>query len=203
MADRQIVFGATSNILRAKLLRVDTGQGLTGLTLASSGLIISTICDNEAAATAYTESGATIETIATLGTFEAPTATKCRFKEVDATNHPGTYEIQIDDARFAVTNAKVLRVSILGVTNLREHEFLVELTTAADIADKILGRNLAGGEDGTRTVQDALRVLRNKVVIDPVGDTITVYAEDDTTPAWTGTIIKTASVNPITTVDPA
>jgi len=66
-----------------------TGAGLTGLTSASAGLIISTLADNEATATAYTVTGSTIEGITTLGTYAAPTATKCRFREVDATNHPG------------------------------------------------------------------------------------------------------------------
>ena len=70
---------STSNILRFTLKNSSTGVGLTGLSSASSGLIISTICDNEATATAYTVAGSTIESITTLGTFAAPTATKCRF----------------------------------------------------------------------------------------------------------------------------
>src|SRR5689334_19109019 len=99
MIDKIRTLSSTSNIERVKLRKADTGQGLTGLTFSSSGLIISTITDNEAAATAYTQAGSTIETISTLATYAAPTATKCRFKEVDATNHPGLYEIQFADAR--------------------------------------------------------------------------------------------------------
>src|SRR4051794_29946615 len=106
--------GSTSIVLRAKLRRLDTGQGLTGLTSASSGLIVSTIAEVEATATAYTSGGSTIEAITTLGTYAAPTSGKCRFKEVDATNHPGLYEIQLANARFAVTSAKELTVSIIG-----------------------------------------------------------------------------------------
>ena len=89
-----------------------TGGYKTGLTSASSGLIVSTIADNEAAPTVYTAAGSTIETITTLGTFAAPTATKCRFKEVDATNHPGLYELQIADARFAVASARGLTITV-------------------------------------------------------------------------------------------
>ena len=76
------------------------------------------------------------------------------------------------------------------------------LTTAgnAAVADKLLGRNLAGGADGTRTVQDALRVLRNKVSI--AAGTLTVTQEDDATPAWTGAVVTTAG-NPISSIDPA
>lgn len=120
----------TSVILRVKILNssVTTGAGLTGLTSASSGLIISTIADVEATATAYTAAGSTIETITTLGTYEAPTATKCRFKEVDSTNHPGVYEIHLADARLAVSNAKSLLVSISGASNAAETDVVIPLT---------------------------------------------------------------------------
>lgn len=121
--------GSTSNILRTMLRNSSTGQGLTGLAYNTSGLIISTIADNEAAATAYTVAGTTIETIATLATFAAPTATKCRFKEVDATNHPGLYELQFADARFAVASAKCLRITITGAANLLDKEITVQLTS--------------------------------------------------------------------------
>ncbi len=105
------------------------GTPLTGLTIASSGLIIGTIADNEATSTAYTQAGSTIETITTLGTFAAPTATKCRFKEIDATNHPGDYEIQIADARFAVSNAKKMLVSISGFATLLATDYEVMLAS--------------------------------------------------------------------------
>ena len=119
----------TSIILRVKILdsSATTGAGLTGLTSASSGLIISTIADNEATATAYTVAGSLVETISTLGTYAAPTATKCRFKEVDSTNHPGVYEIQLADARFAVSSAKSLLVSISGATNAAETDVVIPL----------------------------------------------------------------------------
>jgi hypothetical protein len=111
----QIRLGSTSNILRIFLAdsASTTGQGKTGLTFSSSGLIISTIADVEASPTTYTSAGSTVETITTLGTFAAPTATKCRFKEIDSTNFPGVYELQIADARWAVTNAKKMLVSVL------------------------------------------------------------------------------------------
>jgi hypothetical protein len=121
--------GQGSVILRVKILNssVSTGAGLTGLTNASAGLIISTIADNEATATAYTVAGSNVETITTLGTYAAPTAGKCRFKEVDATNHPGVYEIQLADARFAVASAKSLLVSISGATNAAQCDAVIPL----------------------------------------------------------------------------
>ena len=51
----------TSIILRLKIRNSSTGQGLTGLAHNSSGLVISTITDNEATATACTAAGSTID----------------------------------------------------------------------------------------------------------------------------------------------
>ena len=121
--------GQGSIILRIKILNssVSTGAGLTGLVNTSSGLIISTIADTESTATAYTAAASNIETITTNGTFAAPTAGKCRFKEVDATNHKGVYEIQIADARFSVSSAKSLLVSVAGATNAAETDVVIPL----------------------------------------------------------------------------
>lgn len=122
--------GATSIVLRVKLLdsAVTTGAGKTGLSSTSTGLIIAAIADNEAATTAYTQAGSTIESITTLGTFATPTATKCRFKELDATNHKGVYEIQFDNARYNVSSSKYLTVSLSGVSGVSECDFIIPLT---------------------------------------------------------------------------
>lgn len=76
------------------------------------------------------------------------------------------------------------------------------LSTAgnAAVADKLLGRNIAGGSDGGRTVQDALRPLRNKTTI--AGGTMTVCIEDDTTTAWTAAVTTTPG-DPLSAIDPA
>ncbi len=150
--------GQTSVVLRFKLRNssVTTGAGLTGLTSASSGLIISTIADNEASATAYTVAGSLVETIATLGTYAAPTATKCRFKEVDATNHPGIYEFQFADARFAVSSAKSLTISVSGATNLAQCDVIVPLRVinpyAGDFAlSGVIAASVSGNVSGNVT----------------------------------------------------
>jgi len=129
MADLRL-FGATSNIERFTLKNSTTGQGITGLSSASSGLIISTIVDNAATATTYTVAGSTIESITTLGTYAAPTATKCRFKEVDATNHPGLYEFQFADARYAVSSSRKLVISVSGAANLLGADYEIALIQA-------------------------------------------------------------------------
>lgn len=134
--------GVTSVIQR--LFIPDTtsvlGAGKTGLTFSSAGLIISTIADTEATATTYTQAGSTVETITTLGTFAAPTATKCRFKELDATNLPGIYEIQIADARWAVSGARSLIISLPPVSGLGTGPVRAEIQLFADVNLKwILG----------------------------------------------------------------
>ncbi len=111
MADLRL-FGATSNIVRFTLKDKTTGQGKKALTGSTSGLIISTIADNEATATVYTQAASHIQTIAVLGTYSAPSASNCRFGEVDATNNPGLYEFQIADARFAVASSRGLTISV-------------------------------------------------------------------------------------------
>lgn len=126
MADLR-AFSSTSNLIRFSLKNSSTGVGLTGLTNSSAGLIVSTIADNEASATAYTQSGGTIQTIATLGTFAAPSASNCRFKEIDSTNHPGLYEFQFLDARFSVSNSKRLVISVSGAASLLGTDYEIEL----------------------------------------------------------------------------
>lgn len=120
--------GATSVIIRVVLKNKTTGMGLTGISSATSGLSISTICDNEATPVTYTQAGSTIEAVTTLGTYAAPTATKCRIKKVDDTAHPGLVEIQLADARFAVANAKRLVISINdGGSTILDADYEIEL----------------------------------------------------------------------------
>lgn len=151
MPDLHIYRGTTSNILRFKLFDSSsiTGEGLTGLTHSSSGLIISTIANNEATATAYTQAASTIETITTLGTYATPTTSKCRFKEVDSTNHPGIYELHLADARFAVASANDLRISLSGATNLVQKDITIQLSKLTSDIDSINGVTIVG--DGSAT----------------------------------------------------
>ena len=141
---REYKNGQTAVILRVKLLdsASTSGAGLTGLTSASSGLVISTIADNELNAVAYTVAGSTIEAVTTIGTYSAPTATKCRFKLVDNTNHPGVYEIQLADARFAVASAKSLLVSISGVSGMVQADYELSLTSDDPYVAKPTNSNL-------------------------------------------------------------
>jgi len=173
MADLR-AFGATSNLIRFVLKKADTGQGLTGLSSGSSGLIISTIADNEATATTYTVAGSTIETIATLGTFATPTATKCRFKEVDATNHKGLYEFQFADARFAVASSKRLVISVTGVANLLDTDYEIELVRFNPFDAQRLGLTALPAADANQPGGLAAIVYKNGTLPSQVGADPTV-----------------------------
>lgn len=73
------------------------GGGLTGLTNASTNLVIAMRRELSSSVTTY--SGANIEAQTTIGTFQAPSSSsKIRFKAVDGTNMPGVYEIQVHDS---------------------------------------------------------------------------------------------------------
>lgn len=77
------------------------------------------------------------------------------------------------------------------------------LTTADHtlIADALLKRDM-GAVSGaaSRSPLNALRPLRNKWSIS--GTTLTVFQENDTTPAWTATITEAPSADPISGSDP-
>jgi len=75
-----------------------------------------------------------------------------------------------------------------------------DIPTAVENADALLGRSIAGGANGGRTVSSSFRRVRNRVAI--AGGTLTVYQEDDTTPDHTAAV-TTAAGDPITEVDPA
>lgn len=80
------------------------GSGKTGMAYNTSGLKVVVIRPGESAATKYLQSAGNIEDITTLGTYAAPTASKCRFKEIDATDLMGWYELQFADALYNTTN---------------------------------------------------------------------------------------------------
>ncbi len=155
----QILFDNNSNIIRFKLTQSSSGaspgNGLTGLTSASAGLIIGTVCDNEATTTRYRASSSEVETISTLGTFAAPTSGKCRFKEVDATNHPGLYEFQFADARFSVASSRKMVITVAGASNLQQVDYEIQLTRQDPYIDKL--GSITGS--GTNTILGILQAI--------------------------------------------
>ena len=118
------IFDANSNIIRIFIedtskTSTDASIGLTGLTEATSSFELHHVCDSEATVIDYTVAASNVETIATIGTYAAPTASKIRFKAVDGTDYPGVYEVQIADARHSVASSKHCILSWKGGTNVR------------------------------------------------------------------------------------
>jgi hypothetical protein len=113
----------------------------------------------------------------------------------DVTTHTSGGVSRIDADVHAIQNdtaaATNLKNAFTGVTpavtitaNLSGS--VGSVVDTASIADKVLGRSIAGGSDGGRMVKDALRFLRNKFVVS--GTALTVYQEDDTAVAWEATL---------------
>lgn len=109
--------------------------------------------------------------------------------KTDGLNFTGTY-----------VDAQVKAQDNIDFGALQKASITAAVPTTADVADKVLGRSIAGGADGGRMVKDALKVLRNKRGISE--GVLTVYEADDVTPAWTATV-ATAEGNPVSEVDPA
>ena len=73
--------------------------------------------------------------------------------------------------------------------------------TATENADAVLNRDMAAVADtNSRSILNALRFIRNKWTNS--GSTLTVFKEDDVTPAWTAVIASTPGADPVSGVDP-
>ncbi len=132
---------SSANNLLLRVFILDTaqadGSGRTGLTSASSGLKITVLRERDAAATVYT--GGNLESISTLGTYAAPSSGKARFREVDAANLPGVYEIHLAQALAgAGDESRFLTGMVLGATGGAPVMFEVQLQ-AFDPQDPVRG----------------------------------------------------------------
>lgn len=126
MSKAKILAGTTSYI--ADMFIQDssstTGAGLTGLTNASSSLVAYYKRKGQATATAISLSAGTVGTWSSGG-----------FKEVDATNMPGYYELGIPNAALAAGAIGVI-VALKGATNMAPTglEFELDLLNYQDAA---------------------------------------------------------------------
>lgn len=83
---------------------------------------------------------------------------------------------------------------------LASHVTSMRIAVDRQIADGLLGRNIAGGSDGGRTLTEAVYVLRNRTEIS--AGVLTVYGTDDATSSWEANVTTTAG-NPISQIDPS
>ena len=174
---------------------IEVYLGVTGLTASTSGL------------SAYFNRTRSVATPITLVAVSLITDgwVSGGFKEVNASTMPGVYRLDLPDAAVDV-GADDVTVVVRGASGTNGAVMTIKLSsgglTAAQTADAILNRKLDSTGDGTdtlneRTVRSALRAMRNKVSVGT--GTMTVYKEDDSATAWTGSLSNTADV----TVDPA
>ena len=126
------------------------------------------------------------------------------FAEVNANTMPGVYRLDIPNEALAA-GADDVTVVVRGASGTNGAVMSIKLSsgglTSAQTADAILSADIGSGTNaGTlneRTVRSALRAMRNKVSVG--NGTMTVYKEDDSATAWTGSLSNTADV----TVDPS
>jgi hypothetical protein len=132
----------TNVVLRIKLMNRKSmeGDGLTGVSNTSTGLIISTIKINESTPVTYQSSDSTIDSITTLGVYQVPTAGHCRFRELDPTNNPGIYEVQFENSRFQNTDSFLLSLS--GAYHLAEFDGVVQCKNLAADMEQIQGADV-------------------------------------------------------------
>jgi hypothetical protein len=82
---------------------------------------------------------------------------------------------------------------------------VISATTANQLADALLNRDMSVGTDSgsttVRTPRQALRFLRN--YWDVSGTTLTVRKEDDATASWTATVSTDSGADPVTGSNPA
>lgn len=83
----------------------------------------------------------------------------------------------------------------VGLASANLDTQLDAIPTAAENADKLIGRSVEGSADGGHTVGEAFGFLRNKWTVS--GSTLTVYRTDGSTTWWTGTVSTNASADPI------
>lgn len=208
---------------KCRLYAIDTtnGEGKTGLSAATSGLVISTICDTETGAGGVSYTGANIEAVTTIGTWAAPSAGKIRFSEVSSTLHPGLYEVQIADARLAVALSNSLIVQAFGVTGARFAPAEIQLDAVPanlkEVLDVAVGIALqrafnaivtctVGSASTTTSIITSASTLAGTAADQFIGKLV-VFASDTTTAALRGQmrVITSSSISatPTLTVSPA
>ncbi len=160
--------GTTSKILRVFIQdssKTD-GSGLTGLVHNSTGLTAYYIREGAAAATAITLVTATVGTYASSG-----------FKEVDATNLPGVYELHPPNAVIA-SGANSVIIFLKGATNMAPIPIEIQLddNTSKDVYDRIgapTGASISADVADVPTVAEFnARTLPTTDYFDPTADAV-------------------------------
>lgn len=116
MPKLDVLLGATSKLQRVYIRTLSTGAALTGLVFNSTGL-----------KAYYHIEGAAAPVAITLVTMTVGTWVSGGFKEVDATNLPGVYELGIPNA--ALASGKSVIIMLSGFATMENCILELELTT--------------------------------------------------------------------------
>lgn len=120
MADLSILAGATSQSIMVDLYVLTTGAAQTGLVFNSSGLLAY-----------YSFAGAngtaTAITLATLAAVNSAYSSG-GFKEIDATNMPGLYRLDLPNAALAGSKGRQVVVTLTGFSGMATTHKFLELT---------------------------------------------------------------------------
>ena len=152
-----------------------TGAGLTGLVYNSAGLTAYYIRAGDASPTMIPLVDATVGTYTSGG-----------FKEVDATNMPGIYELHPPDACFAAGADQVV-IFLKGAANMVPLPLEIQLrdNTEKDVYDRIgtpAGTSIAADVADIPTVSEFnARTLLAADYFDPAADTVAHVTLVDTT----------------------
>lgn len=120
MADLSIVAGATSQSILVDLYVLATGAPQTGLAFNSSGLLANySFVGTNAAATAIT--------LATLAAVNSAYSSG-GFKEIDVTNMPGLYRLDLPNAVLAAAKGREVVVTLTGFSGMATRHKIIELT---------------------------------------------------------------------------
>jgi hypothetical protein len=141
-------------------------------------------------------------TLAALGSSSAAWASG-GWREISSVDMPGWYRIDIPDGAWvAGADWVALQLSLAGSFGF---DIPYRIQSAALIPDQIFKRDMslveAVSSAAGRSLLNAIRLLRNRWSTTPTA--ITVYKEDDSTPAWTGALSTAVGAAQITSVDPA
>jgi len=126
--------GAVSQIKRVFLgdAASANGDGKTGITPATAGLEIWVLPEGASVPTVYKQADGTIETVAAIGTYQAPSlAARIRLGQVDAVKSPGLYELHLRNELFAAGRNLVGAIRGIGTAIVCPFEF--------QLADPTLG----------------------------------------------------------------
>lgn len=178
------------------LITMGTGTGQLHVSSGSVGL------------KAQTHSGATMGGLTSGVTLFANTHSGATIDGVNRVNSSvtianGTYSsvtVRLDTVVYSGVTVGVGNIAPASYSGVSVEVLNVLQSVRSQIADDFLRRDLAAGGFGGRSVQDALRPLRNRVDLE--GSTMTVYTEDDATSAWTASITTTSSEQFISGVNP-